>query len=137
MVREVDHRFEDRPHCVDPDLVGESGGVETACVGTSVPDAIGELVEEDSRVGMWVADDLAAEEAVLRCQVAFDVHEAGDLGQVAVGEQQRRQAPIEWPMRWKRSIRLARSTSEATETRNGIDRAARSEQVVAPHPGAS
>jgi hypothetical protein len=65
----------------------QRAGVEARCA-----DALSEPFEEHVGILVRVAADLAAQEAVLRRQVALDVHEAGDPPGVAVGEQQRGQA---------------------------------------------
>ncbi len=89
VVRQVDHRFENPPHGAGAHLVAQARGIQGAGVGRRVPGPLAERIEEAFGVGLGVADDLPAEEAVFRRDVAFDVGEAQHAVRPSAGEHQR------------------------------------------------
>lgn len=91
VVGEVDHGLEDRLDGSGPHLVGKAGGEQVTGVVARPAYSFGELGQERVGVVVGVADDLTAEEAVLGCDVALDVDEAGDSVGVAVCQQECRE----------------------------------------------
>ena len=91
VVGEVHHRLEDAADRARPDLVPHARGVQRARGGSGPAGPVGEGVEELLGVLAGVVGDLAAQEAVLGCEVALDVDEAQDAAGVPVREQQSRQ----------------------------------------------